>query len=88
MTALRIREKDRAAARATAGDAWAQCGSIFTTRAGTPFEPRNLHRRFATRCAKTGVWLITAHDVRHTCATLLAALDVHPRVAMRILRHA
>jgi integrase len=24
----------------------------------------------------------------HTCATLLAALDVHPRVAMRILRHA
>jgi integrase len=25
---------------------------------------------------------------RHTCATLLAALDVHPRVAMRILRHA
>lgn len=22
-----------------------------------------------------------------TCATLLAALDVHPRVAMRILRH-
>ena len=25
---------------------------------------------------------------RHTCATLLAALDVYPRVAMRILRHA
>ena len=28
------------------------------------------------------------HDTRHTCATLLAALDVHPRVAMRVLRHA
>jgi integrase len=26
--------------------------------------------------------------MRHTCATLLAALDVHPRVAMQILRHA
>jgi integrase len=26
--------------------------------------------------------------MRHTCATLLAALDVHPQVAMRILRHA
>jgi integrase len=26
--------------------------------------------------------------MRHTCAALLAALDVHPRVAMRILRHA
>ena len=25
---------------------------------------------------------------RHTCASLLATLDVHPRVAMQILRHA
>jgi integrase len=24
--------------------------------------------------------------MRHTCATLLAALGVHPRVAMRVLR--
>jgi integrase len=64
------------------------CGLVFTTRAGTPFEPRNLNRRFETRCAKAGVRRITVHDMRHTCATLLAALDVHPRVAMRILRHA
>jgi integrase len=30
---------------------------------------------------------ITVHGTRKTCATLLAALDVHPRVVMRILRH-
>jgi integrase len=53
-----------------------------------PFEPRNLSRRFETRCAKAGVRPITVHDMRPTCATLLAALDVHPRVAMRILHHA
>ena len=28
------------------------------------------------------------HDARHTCASLLVDLDVHPRVAMQILRHA
>ncbi|WP_343955080.1 hypothetical protein [Nonomuraea longicatena] len=28
-----------------------------------------------------------AHDTGHTCASPLAALGVHPRVAMRILRH-
>jgi integrase len=33
------------------------------------------------------VFRITAHGTRKTCASLLAALDVHPRVAMRILRH-
>ena len=27
------------------------------------------------------------HDTRRTCGSLLAALDVHPRVAMAILRH-
>ena len=63
-------------------------GLVFTTLAGTAFEPRNFNRRFETRCARAGVRRITVHDTRHTCATLLAALDVHPRVAMRILRHA
>jgi integrase len=28
------------------------------------------------------------HDARHRCATLLVDLDVHPRVILRILRHA
>ncbi|WP_174537379.1 tyrosine-type recombinase/integrase [Micromonospora chalcea] len=29
----------------------------------------------------------SVHTTRHTCATLLVALDVHPRIMMRILRH-
>ena len=27
------------------------------------------------------------HETRKTCGSLLAALDVHPRIAMQILRH-
>ena len=61
---------------------------MFTTLAGTAYEPRNFYRRFETRCARAGIRRITVHDTRHTCATLLAALDVHPRVAMRLLRDA
>ena len=70
VTALRIREKDQAAAKAAAGASWVQVGLVFTTRAGTPFEPRNLNRRFETRCAKAGVRRIIVHHMRHTCATL------------------
>ena len=39
------------------------------------------------RCAKAGVRQIKIHDTRRMCGSLLAALDVHPRVAMAILRH-
>jgi integrase len=37
--------------------------------------------------AKAGVPEVSVHSTRRTCASLLVALDVHPRVAMGILRH-
>jgi integrase len=40
------------------------------------------------RCEAAGLRQITVHDARRTCGSLLADLDVHPRVAMQILRHA
>jgi integrase len=58
-----------------------------TTRYGEPVDPRNFHRAFKARCARAGVPEITVHAARHTCASLLVAMDVHPRVAMQILRH-
>src|SRR6266516_2379408 len=61
---------------------------VFTTRTGHAIEPRSINRRFDARCAKAGVRRIRVHDTRRTCGSLLAALDVHPRVAMQILRHA
>jgi integrase len=88
IAALRMRQQAQARAREGMEGRWIETGLVFTTLAGTPFEPRNFNRRFETRCARAGVRRITVHDTRHTCATLLAALDVHPRVAMRILRHA
>jgi integrase len=60
---------------------------VFTGIYGTPYEPRNFNRQFANRCRKAGVRYIKVHDTRRTCASLLVVLDVHPRVAMQILRH-
>jgi integrase len=39
------------------------------------------------RVARSGVRRITVHGTRKTCGTILAALGVHPRVAMQIPRH-
>jgi integrase len=81
------RLKDREADKGAAGDAWVESGLFFTTQYGTPIDPRNDNRSFAARCDKAGVRRIKVHDTRHTCATVLVALDVHPRIAMQILRH-
>lgn len=87
VAALRLRDKEQTAQRDDAGDGWDDSRLVFTTRHGTPIEPRNFNRSFATRCRKADVPPLRVHDTRHTCASLLAALDVHPRIAMQILRH-
>ena len=85
--ALKIRRQQQDADRARAGDGWVDTGLVFTTRHGTPIEPRNFSRSFDRCITAARVPRITVHGTRKTCASLLAALDVHPRVAMRILRH-
>jgi integrase len=87
IAALQLRLKERELAKRAAGELWTESDFVFTTRYGTPYEPRNFNRLFVARSAKAGVRRIRLHDTRHTCGSLLAALDVHPRVAMQILRH-
>ncbi|WP_063735442.1 site-specific integrase [Streptomyces sp. RTd22] len=87
VAALQARRKEQEAAKQTAGELWTNSDFVFTTRYGTPIEPRNFNRSFADRSSKAGIRRIRLHDTRHTCGSLLAALDVHPRIAMQILRH-
>ncbi|MEQ4720196.1 site-specific integrase [Nonomuraea sp. B19D2] len=87
VSALRHRKSVQEGARKAAGEEWKDSDLAFTTRTGTPIEPRNFNRAFESHCRRAGVPRIRVHDTRHTCASLLAALDVHPRVAMRIMRH-
>jgi len=87
IAALRDRQRIQEKARQDAGEKWKHSDLVFTTKNGTPVEPRNFYRSFERYCERAGVPRIRVHDTRHTCASLLAALDVHPRVAMRILRH-
>jgi integrase len=86
--ALRQRHLDAERDSAEAGSLWHGLRLLFTTRFGTPIEPRNFNRYWDRRCLAAGVKRITVRDARRTCGSLLADLDVHPRVAMQILRHA
>jgi integrase len=87
--ALKVRKEAQNAAREEAGGVWRDTDNlVFTTRYGTPIEPRNFNRAWEARVATAKVPRITVHDGRRTCASLLVDLEVHPRIAMQILRHA
>ena len=87
VTALKLRKQHQDADHDQADGRWTGTGLVFTTRYGTPIEPRNFTRSFDRRITKAKVPRITVHDARRTCGSLLATLEVHPRVAMQILRH-
>ncbi len=77
-TALKLRRQHQDQERTVAGPAWQGDALVFTTRYGTPIEPRTLNRAWDAHCATAGVRKITVHDGRRSCGTLLADLDVHP----------
>lgn len=73
--------------RDKAGAGWQESDLIFTTRTGQPIEGSNVLRSFHRLTAKANLPRIRVHDARHGAATLLAAGNVHPRLAMEILGH-
>ena len=88
LATLRRHQRAQERERAAAGTRWKEHGLVFTTALGTPIEPRNLIRHFKGVLKRAGLpQTIRFHDLRHSCATLLIAQGVHPRVVMEILRH-
>lgn len=87
LTILLAHRDRQDAERLAAGARWQESGLVFTTNVGTVIEPRNLSRTFDQLVAKSGVRRIRFHDLRHTCASLLLAQGVSPRVVMDVLGH-
>ena len=85
--ALRAHRARQLEERLIAGGDWQDSGLVFTTRRGTPLDPRAATKVFhAIRSAAT-LPPIRFHDLRHTAATLLLAQGVSPRVIMETLGH-
>ncbi|GAA3019441.1 site-specific integrase [Streptomyces lactacystinicus] len=83
----RLRQAEQRRRRLEAGEGWIESDSVFTTATGQPVEPRNLTRSFSRVAAAEALPVIRLHDLRHGCATLLAAAGVPPRDLMAIFGH-
>jgi site-specific recombinase XerD len=62
-------------------------GLVFTTKNGTPLEPRNINGAFETLCRRAGARSIRLNDLRHSCAALLFTMGVEAATVQRVLRH-
>jgi integrase len=73
--------------RLVSGDEWVDSGHVFTATNGAPLDDSNVRRIFKRLLRDAGLPPIRYHDLRHTCASLLLAQNVHPRVVMETLGH-
>ena len=85
--ALRKHQEHQQQERKFAGARWQESGFVFTTTIGTPLDGSTVTHRFQAALKAAGLRGIRFHDLRHTCATLLLAQGVHPRLIMDILGH-
>jgi integrase len=68
---------------------WRDHGLVFPSTVGTPLYHRNVVRSFKALLKRAGLpSSIRLYDLRHTCATLLLARNVHPKYVQELLGHA
>jgi integrase len=98
VSALVSHKADQDLERKWAGTRWQETGYVFTTRIGTPVDPRDLLRDYyaITRPKpkkpgdpppKLPFPPVRFHDLRHSAATLLLAQSVSPRYITELLGH-
>ena len=70
------------------GLGWDDHGLVFTNTVGKPLHPSNfLQRSFYPLLARAGLPRIRFHDLRHSAATLLLGLGIHPKIVSEMLGH-
>lgn len=87
LEALRAHRRKQQEERLRVGPEWGDLDLIFTTETGNPIDPSNVRRSFLRVLAAANLPTIRFHDLRHSCATYLAANGISARVAMEQLGH-
>lgn len=70
-----------------AGAQWQEHDLVFCTSLGTPLNPSKMIDRFNTLLKKAGLPHIRFHDLRHSAATILLSMGIHPKVVQELLGH-
>ena len=89
VAALKAHRKRQLEERIAKAGLWEDHGLVFPSSVGTPKSQRNLNREFKNAAKRAGLPdHFKLYDLRHTCATLLLARNVHPKYVQELLGHA
>ncbi len=67
------------------GDRWKEQGIVFCNRYGSYIEVSNLHVAFKRLLKSARLPDIRFHDLRHSVASILLSMEVHPKVIQELL---
>ena len=85
--ALQQHRLRQAEARTGAGEVWNDRDLVFCTGTGLPLNPNRVVESLKNVLQEAGLPIIRFHDLRHSAATLLLGLGVHPKVVQELLGH-
>lgn len=85
--AIRAHRAHQLQERLLAGGRWLDTGYVFASTIGTPIDPAELRRAFASVLRRASLPPIRFHDLRHSAASLMLAQGVPARVVMETLGH-
>ena len=88
LEALKQHRERQREAEIKAGPLWQDHDFVFCTSIGTHLNPtRDMLDQLKVLLKKAGLPDIRFHDLRHSAATLLLSVGVHPKVVQEILGH-
>jgi len=87
MDALLAHERRQRDERNLRGSHWTETAFVFTSRDGTPVDPRNFYREFRKVCDAAGLGHWHPHELRHSAASLMLAQGVKLHVVSQVLGH-
>ena len=88
LEALKQHRARQSEARLKAGVEWQEHDYVFCTSVGTHLHPtRDVLNQLKVLLAKAGLPDIRFHDLRHSSATMLLSMGVHPKIVQEILGH-
>jgi integrase len=86
--ALRTHHERQEEFKQKAGEFWQEHDYVFCTPLGTHIHPgHDILEEFKKLLERAGLPDIRFHDLRHSAATMLLGMGVHPKIVQELLGH-